>query len=69
MYYSLYYSSMVFSIRTQQTFACSKSTIKTKLEICSQLKELQNHDRDIIFVLTTKISENSTNILNYYVSN
>ena len=27
----------VFSIWTQQTFACSNSTIRTKLEICSQL--------------------------------
>ena len=29
--------SKVFSIWTQKTFACSKSTIRTKFEICSQL--------------------------------
>ena len=39
-----------FSISTKQTFSCSKSTIRTKFEICQQL--------------TIKILEQRKNIVN-----
>ena len=46
---------LVFSIWTQQPFACSKSTIRTKFEICSQLTmeklERRHWHRFSVFIL------------------
>ena len=35
----------------------------------NELKELRNNDEKNIFVSTTKIGKNTTNISNYYISN
>ena len=53
----------VFSIWTQQTFACSKSTIKTKFEICQQLTIKNYNDAIDVVLVPSFLMLNSFHIL------
>ena len=69
----LFLKVFVFSIWTQQMFACSNSKIRTKLEICSQLtiKTLEwcHWHRSSVFILNLEQFSHLILVLQFWIGN